>query len=760
VSATRLTLTLALLLACATAWGQLRRGEPYAGYVYPSGCRQGTTVHVTVGGQNLRGARALSFTGTGLTVKIIEHVRPLSNKERSTIAQYIRLYASQRMAEALGRAPKMPAQGGQQKELDPLPDHPWTRGMDKMTLRQLDELRQKLFDPKRQPNAQLGEWVLMDVTAAANAAPGVRELRLITPQGGLTNPVRFVVGTVPEALEQEPNDPQSLPTAALPTPTVLNGQILPGDVDRFRLKAKQGQKLLIQAQARSLTPYLADAVPGWFQAVLSLHDAAGQEVAYDDDYRFSPDPVLFYTVPQDGDYTVQIADSIYRGREDFVYRISVTERPFVTHMFPLGGQVGAPVSVTIGGWNLAPQPLKLDTAPGPEGLREIVWRGNEGYTNVLHYAVDSLPDALEAEPNDSAAQAQKITLPMVLNGRIGKAGDVDTFRFEGRAGEEIVAEVAARRLDSPLDSLVRVMDSTGKVLALNDDHEDKGAGWLTHHADSVVTVKLPQAGSYTVSIMDAQQHGGDEYAYRLRISAPRPDFELRMTPSSLSLLAGRAETFTVYALRQDGFAGEIEITTAGGPPGFVVSGGRIPPGRDRIQMTLTAPMAPLEQPLTLSLQGRAQIAGQAVTRPVVPAEDMMQAFAYRQLVPAETLTALVMGARRFAPEVTLANANPVRLPAGGTVQLQLQGKPNPLLKNIRLELGHAPEGVTVGELKQSGNNFTLELRADAQTAKVGTVDNLIVKVSTETEIKGRDDRVRTFRAPLGCLPAIPCEIVK
>ena len=34
--------------------------------------------------------------------------------------------------------------------------------------------------------------------------------------------------------------------------------------------------------------------------------------------------------------------AIYRGREDFVYRITIGELPFVTSIFPLGGRAGEP----------------------------------------------------------------------------------------------------------------------------------------------------------------------------------------------------------------------------------------------------------------------------------------------------------------------------------------------------------------------------------------------------------------------------------
>jgi hypothetical protein len=85
-------------------------------------------------------------------------------------------------------------------------------------------------------------------------------------------------------------------------------------------------------------PYISDAVPGWFQATLALADSSGREVRYADHFLFHPDPVLYYEIPEDGAYVLEIHDSIYRGREDFVYRIEVGELPFVTGIFPLGGR--------------------------------------------------------------------------------------------------------------------------------------------------------------------------------------------------------------------------------------------------------------------------------------------------------------------------------------------------------------------------------------------------------------------------------------
>ena len=77
-------------------------------------------------------------------------------------------------------------------------------------------------------------------------------------------------------------------------------------------------------------------MPGWFQATLALYDAQGKELAYDDDYRFHPDPVLFFKVPEDGQYAIEIKDAIYRGRSGF--RLSHRHRRAAVHHrhFPAG----------------------------------------------------------------------------------------------------------------------------------------------------------------------------------------------------------------------------------------------------------------------------------------------------------------------------------------------------------------------------------------------------------------------------------------
>ncbi len=625
---------------------------------------------------------------------------------------------------------------------------------------------------RRSANPAIAETVSLEVAVAAEAEPGTRELRLRTATG-LSNPLLFRVGLLPELRQKRPEPAQpplprpargnngrpDTPPVDMPVtlPAVINGQILPGQVDRYRFHARAGQQLVIAVSARELIPYLADAVPGWFQAALTLYDSHGKELAYEDNYRFHPDPVLFYKVPKDGEYAIAIKDALYRGREDFVYRIAIGELPFVTGIFPLGGPAGAQTSIEVTGWNLPAG--KLSVSFNEPGTHWLSVRNGEWVSNLVPFAADTLPETRELEPNNTPQSAQPLTLPIIVNGRIDPPGDWDLFHFDGHAGEQVVAEVCARRLDSPLDSVLKLTDATGRQLAFNDDFEDKGSGLSTHHADSYLTAVLPADGTYFLHLGDAQHKGGPDYTYRLRLSDPQPDFALRVVPSSLTLRAGATIPITVYALRKDGFTNEITLALKDAPAGFALSGARVPAGQDQIRLTLTAPPMPSDEPFTLSIQGRATIAGRRVIRPAVPADDMMQAFAYHHLVPAQELQAAVIGRPR--PRATFQRPDLVRLPAGGSVRVPLSRALAAFFGKAQFELSQPPDGIVLRDVVSADQDSELVLACDAAKAKPGLAGNLIVNAFAENAqpAAGKKAPANRRRFPIGTLPAIPFEVV-
>ena len=740
--ASRGFLLAALTVLALPAFGQQ---TPHAGYVYPAGGRRGTTIEVRVGGQFLNGARKAYVSGRGVEAKVIQYDRPLTGAEAQKLRDEMQQLNQKRAAGKLTEAEQQRAA----------------------------EIREKLEDVQRRPSIPaIAEIVSVEITVAPDATPGARQLRIESNQG-LTNPVIFCVGDLPEfarkparvapaynvvngatpvnRLVARPPDPPT--DVALPV--VVNGQMMPGVTDQYRFHAKKGQHLVIAAAARELIPYISDAVPGWFQAALTLRDGEGRELASADHYLFHPDPLLEYDVPADGEYIAEVHDSIFRGREDFVYRVSIGELPVLTSIFPLGMKAGKRTAVETHGWNLPAARLTENPKSKQAEVIPISLRQG-GYTsNTVPFAVGTMTEATAKAGIGRPEKAQRVKLPLVVNGRIAEPGETHFFRIDGRAGEQIVAEVTARRLGSPLDSTLRLTDSKGKELAFNDDFEDKGAGLLTHQADSLISCTLPAKGAYYIQLADAQHHGGPEFGYRLRISHPQPDFELRVTPSSLNLRAGSTVPVTVYALRRDGFAGEIALKLKDAPGDFTLSGAAVPSGQDNVRITLTVPRTPVGLPLSIQLAGQASIDGHEVTRLAVPAEDMEQAFAYRHLVAEDAWMVRVIGAGAGGvPWRSITK--PVKLPAGGTAALDLFVPPR-LQNGVRLALNDPPEGISVQKVTEKPNGISLVLQVEGDKAKPGLRGNLIVDAFREAQNQPGNQNRR--RVPLGTLPAIPFEVV-
>lgn len=774
-----------LAIAATPAVAQRRRGLAI-GYVYPAGGQRGSSFEAVVGGQFLTGAERIDVSGSGVQAEITELVQPITGKELNDLRIEIDELLARRAVvkqdplaleqfRSFRNAKSAPGAEPPRDDLAELKKKyagaTWTDA-DETRLRQM---RQKLSSSVRRPaNPAIGELAILRVRVADDAPLGPRELRIATPRS-LSNPLTFQIGALPEfsakpvtSISERASDvaktaaaPKQRRAAELPVavaiPAVINGQMLPGRVDRYRFTATQGQRLVVAAAARSLIPYIADAVPGWFQATLAVYDDQGTELAYADDFRFDPDPVLSCQIPADGQYVVEIKDAIYRGREDFVYRITVSPLPFVTSVFPLGGPAGDRVDVELRGWNLPVRRLTVDNHDQTPGIRMLSLGDQDWQAEPVPFAVGELPECLEAEPNDQPSQTQAVKLPIIVNGRIGEPDDVDMFCFEGKAGDEIVAEVVARRLNSPLDSILKLVDAQGGTVAMNDDHEDKGAGLITHQADSWLRATLAADGVYCLHLGDMQHRGGPEYSYRLRIGPPQPDFELRVTPATISVQTGASAKLTVYALRRDGFDGEIALRLRDAPRGFSLEGASIPADQDQIELTLVAPRAPLSEPINLNLEGHATIDRREVVRPVAPAENMMQAFAIHHLVPSQELRVLVTGRDLSRRVATLLTAGPARIPAGGTTKIRLGPVPDVNLSRVGLRLAGPPEGIRIKDITRVGDNVEVLLESDAAKVRAGQKGNLILIPARKPPADRGPAKQKIARAFM--LPAVSYEIV-
>lgn len=575
-------LLLILSLFSSSLWAQRMN----IGFVYPAGGAQGTTFEIEIGGQYLNNLQAVLISGKGVSATILEQPQ---KKQR-------------------GKGRKKTGE---------------------------------------QDNVQIAERVKVRVVIDKDAPVGIRDLRLKTATT-LSNRLFFEVSQPQEVVSSNGEGANDSFETAMPVeslPSVLNGQCLPGQTDYFRFTAKKGQALVCDVKGRLLVPYLADAVPGWFQPVMALYDASNrQEVAYSDDHYFRVDPLIVFHVPHDGEYVLSIRDAIYRGREDFLYRIQVGELPYIESVFPLGGTRGKKTSVELTGVNLSKDQMTVKEKSESERISLSV-KGKGGLvSNQVPFELSEMRERFEPKKRSSSEKEGAVLLTdgEVMNGKIALPGELDWYCFDvERKGQKRI-ELLARRLGSPLDGKITIFSESGEQVAMVDDTEDASEGMETHHADPVMIFSPPKQGRYYIRLEDVQRQGGANYGYRLKFSANEPDFELRIDPPNISLPQGGSALVKVTAIRKNGFNGEIQLRFPNLPKGYQVSYSKINTGSSMQRLTITSPEEAFLGPLPVEIQGVAESAdGATIRKEAVPAEELMQAFYLKHLVPASDFNVTV-----------------------------------------------------------------------------------------------------------------------
>jgi hypothetical protein len=346
-------------------------------------------------------------------------------------------------------------------------------------------------------------------------------------------------------------------------------------------------------------------------------------------------------------------------------------------------------------------------------------------------------------------------LPTIVNGRVNQPGEWEYFQFKGKAGEEIEAEVIARRLDSPLDSNLTLMDANGKVLAANDDFVDESAGLVTDQADSRILYKLAADGIYLLQLGDTQRNGGPEFAYRLRVSPARPDFELRITPSSINARAGAVVPIAVHALRLGGFVGDIVVKLKDAPQGFQLSGGLIPGNQSQMPMTLSVPQGNGNRTSHLSLQGFAAIGGKEVQRNSIPADDWMQAFFYHHLVTTSDMLVTVNGQQRRPVEWGTDWNHPLELVQGRSVMVKFN-VPFAFNGLVKFELNDPPPGIAIDRTGPVEGGIVAYLITDKAKVAAGLRGNLMISTSiARPNAQGKPKATPQIML----MPALPFEVL-
>lgn len=416
---------------------------------------------------------------------------------------------------------------------------------------------------------------------APDAVPGVRDFRIITPQGASTVG-QIVIARDPVVSEIADNDvaakAQEIKLPATACGTIEKAE----DLDFFKFKVEAGTALTFHVRSQRLLNRLHD-MQIRVDPMITLRNATGSTLATSDNY-YAGDPLLFHKFDVAGEYLLEIRDVRYQGNADWTYSIEINNRPFITQALPLAVKPGVETKFTLVGYNLPADASPVLNLPAetPAGMRWVSpavggQAANEfavlvtGLAITAEAPVTAAPAAGAAEAN-LVATAQPITIPTVINGRIDILGEIDRFVFEAKAGDKLSFEVLARRAQSGLDPIIRILNDKGAALSEVDDmtfHRVSNAdSWLESWA-------APADGKYLLEIRDLHLRGGPQYTYSIQVTRAEPYFQLEADTDKTLLSPGINAVFYVRGLRKNGFAGDIQLGVEGLPPGVTAVCGKI-----------------------------------------------------------------------------------------------------------------------------------------------------------------------------------------
>jgi hypothetical protein len=484
------------------------------------------------------------------------------------------------------------------------------------------------------------------VTLAADVPPGVHDVRFVN-KWGVSNPRAFVAGDQNEVLEKEPNnDVEQAQRIALNT-TVNGSMASPVDVDYYVFAGKKGQRVLFSC--------LATTIDSRFHAGLEIYDTRGRRLASGRDYYLN-DALADCTLPDDGDYYVRVFHFTHtQGTAEHFYRFTVSTAPWIDAVFPCAVEPGKTTSVTVWGRNLPggkldPSAVIEDrvlekitvnvTAPADTGQRlafsglvapksaaldgfEYRVRNETGWSNPFLITLARAPVVLDNGNNDTPETAQEIPLPCEIAGHIEKRRDRDWYTFTAKKGDVYNIDILSDRLGAPTYMYFMLRDLKTE-LKESDDNTDILSRKFYARTEDPQTFRFtaPADGKYQLLVSSrlADTLADARQSYRVRITPPQLDFHLvalaagENRPSGTTVLAGGQQALTIFALRQDGFVGDIALSVEGLPPGVTAPAQTIGADLRETRLALSADAKAAAWTGEIKIKGTATINGKQVVR--------------------------------------------------------------------------------------------------------------------------------------------------
>lgn len=449
------------------------------------------------------------------------------------------------------------------------------------------------IEAPRKKRAHVGTPFRFDVRVPDDQPTGLYELRVATNQA-VSSVSHLLVTDYPVVVESEDDNNQPEQAQSVSVPSAVCGVCdRTEDVDCFRFTGTAGQRITAQVYAQRVTErihiMLVKHPVYHMNPILTLFGPSGQVVAENDNY-YGGDPFLHTDLPEDGDYVLQIRDVRYAGSPKFSYCLELSERPFLKAMFPLAVQTGSSIPATPVGFGFdSTSPITISAGADEEpGWKPVRYEYDDQQTNEVSVLTSPHAQHVAGQGSDTIESALEIQVPCGVSGRVAVPDGAQYFGFDAIKGHRYSFEVEAFRHGLPLDPVIEVLDSNGKLLAEVDDTRGSPFAGFWVNKDGILRFAAPADGRFYVSVRDLNGRGGDHFVYYLRALPDGPDFELYGEYYYAMLAPGTRMMWYARINRLNGFDGPVTLGIDGLPEGVTMTPTTIPAGMNDCAVILSA----------------------------------------------------------------------------------------------------------------------------------------------------------------------------
>jgi hypothetical protein len=408
----------------------------------------------------------------------------------------------------------------------------------------------KVTIPSDNNNGKDPAKLRVQLDVPADAPLGFHAIRLATARG-MSNFRLFCIDDLPQAMEVETNRNKATPQS-IAVPSVIVGRIDAEKSNYYQFSVKAGQRVSIEVLGRRLGS-------AFDPEIRVLHPKTGRELTYSNDAPgLQTDARLTYTFKDAGDYLLEIRDVAYKGGPDYWYRMRIGDFPCATTPIPMAIKRGAKASIQFAGANVEGVAAVEITAPTEPAARSI-WVAPKGKDGLHGWPVELLlsdiEEAVEQEPNNEIAKANRVSVPGGITGRFAEKNDLDYYVFAGKKGQRLILDGITSEMHSPSLLYMVLKDAKGAELAKSNPQANPPA-------DQRIDFTPQADGDYYLEVQHLNYLGGPSESYRVTVAPYEPGFEVAVGIDRFDAAQGGSLAIPLFVTRRD-YAGPIEISVTG-----------------------------------------------------------------------------------------------------------------------------------------------------------------------------------------------------